>query len=99
METQAQQLDTKIELINESADPIAPRDAREDSLFEVWRKVLGRDDLGVEDNFFERGGDSSAALREALSAELPAYMAPSVFQVVDSLPLTPNGKINWNRLP
>ena len=63
METQAQQLDTKIELINESADPIAPRDAREDSLFEVWRKVLGRDDLGVEDNFFERGGDSIMAMQ------------------------------------
>ena len=53
----------EVELINESADPIAPRDAREESLFEVWRKVLGRDDLGVKDNFFERGGDSIMAMQ------------------------------------
>ncbi len=44
--------------------PAAPRrvvDARnetEGKLLEIWKQVLGKDDIGVEDDIFELGGDS-----------------------------------------
>ncbi|MBG0828841.1 amino acid adenylation domain-containing protein [Planomonospora sp. ID67723] len=38
-------------------------------------------------------------VRERLSRELPGYMVPGVFTVVDALPLTPNGKIDRSALP
>ncbi|MCP5047081.1 MAG: AMP-binding protein, partial [bacterium] len=38
-------------------------------------------------------------LRDYLSKELPVYMVPSYFVVIDKLPLMFNGKINRNALP
>jgi amino acid adenylation domain-containing protein len=38
-------------------------------------------------------------LREYLQQQLPAYMVPGSFTVLDKLPLTPNGKINRKALP
>jgi aspartate racemase len=35
-----------------------PRTAIEQQICDVWRKVLGTDRVGVEDNFFDVGGDS-----------------------------------------
>lgn len=40
-----------------------------------------------------------AALREHLFAQLPDYMLPSHFVILDALPLTPNGKVNRSALP
>ncbi|OAI22284.1 amino acid adenylation domain-containing protein [Methylomonas koyamae] len=36
----------------------APADAVEEALLGIWQKVLGRDDIGVNDNFFALGGHS-----------------------------------------
>jgi hypothetical protein len=36
--------------------------AEEAALIEIWRQVLGRDDIGPEDDFFALGGDSIAAI-------------------------------------
>ncbi|SCW49961.1 SagB-type dehydrogenase domain-containing protein [Paenibacillus tianmuensis] len=39
-------------------DHVKPRNELEQQLFDLWKAVLNRDDFGVNDNFFEAGGDS-----------------------------------------
>jgi natural product biosynthesis luciferase-like monooxygenase protein len=39
------------------------------------------------------------AIREMLRAELPEYMVPAAFMLIESLPLTPNRKIDRKALP
>ena len=41
----------------------------------------------------------ASELRTAVSTQLPDYMIPSAFVVLDTFPLTPNGKINRQALP
>ncbi|MGW6985720.1 amino acid adenylation domain-containing protein, partial [Streptomyces sp. NPDC054932] len=40
----------------------APRTATEQRIAEVWQEVLGHDRIGVEDSFFDLGGDSIRAV-------------------------------------
>jgi pyochelin synthetase len=49
----------------DAATPAAvpPRSAQEACIAAVWQEVLGVQDVGVHDDFFERGGTSLAALR------------------------------------
>jgi amino acid adenylation domain-containing protein/natural product biosynthesis luciferase-like monooxygenase protein len=47
-----------------SAPPqAAPLTALQNSLAEIWKKVLSRDEISLNDNFFEIGGDSLSGLR------------------------------------
>ncbi|WP_436319389.1 amino acid adenylation domain-containing protein [Streptomyces koyangensis] len=43
--------------------PAAPRTPTEQTLAELWAEVLGTERIGVEDGFFDLGGDSITALR------------------------------------
>ena len=38
-------------------------------------------------------------LREYMKANVPAYMIPAYFVVIDEIPLTTNGKVDFKRLP
>ncbi|MBP1202449.1 amino acid adenylation domain-containing protein [Duganella sp. 1411] len=51
---------------------VAPRTATERKLLRVWEQVLGLDGLGIDDHFFELGGDSLrvAAAIGRIKAEL-----------------------------
>jgi acyl-CoA synthetase (AMP-forming)/AMP-acid ligase II/acyl carrier protein len=60
-----------------AAAPAVPGNETEDAVLAIWREVLGTDEIGVNDDFFDLGGHSLAAaqvvarLRDALGAELP----------------------------
>ncbi len=68
-------------------------------------------DVAVVDNEDEEGNKyllayyvskeeiSTTDLREHIKDELPDYMVPSRFILLDQLPLTPNGKVDRNALP
>jgi amino acid adenylation domain-containing protein len=75
-------------------EPVAPRNAVEEVLLGIWSEALGRDGLGVDDNFFESGGHSLLAtqlvsrVREAFQAELPlarVFERPTVAGVASAL--------------
>ncbi|KZB86538.1 non-ribosomal peptide synthetase [Amycolatopsis regifaucium] len=74
---------------------VAPRDDVERLVTGVWADVLGVERIGIEDNFFDLGGDSIlgirvlSRLRAALGAEVPArllFTAPTPERLAAALP-------------
>ena len=47
----------------ERAEATAPRSAREQQLAKIWAQVLGLERVGVDESFFDLGGDSLLILR------------------------------------
>ncbi len=56
---------------------VAPRNPREEILVGIWTQILGREQVGVRDDFFDLGGHSLVAtrvlseIRRAFGVELP----------------------------
>ncbi len=48
---------------------VSPRDEREAGLAEIWQRILQLDEVGVEDNFFDLGGDSLSSVQMVVEAE------------------------------
>lgn len=51
------------EVLDASASYLAPRTKRESTLAQIWEEVLGVDRVGIEDNYFELGGDSIISIQ------------------------------------
>ncbi|MBB1062164.1 non-ribosomal peptide synthetase, partial [Marilutibacter spongiae] len=62
---------------------VAPRDATEARLAGIWQQVLGVEQVGVHDNFFEIGGDSILAI-QVVSRANQAGMGLSTKQLFDA---------------
>ncbi|MGF1426647.1 acyltransferase domain-containing protein, partial [Kitasatospora sp. LaBMicrA B282] len=74
-----------------STEQVPPRTPLEQAVTEVWEAVLGIEGIGVDDNFFDLGGDSMRGvllvgrLREAGVLDVPAaalLSAPTVAKVI-----------------
>ena len=58
-------------------EKVAPRTDAESKLSVIWRELLGKEELGVHDNFFDLGGHSLSAMqlvsriRRSFNVELP----------------------------
>lgn len=73
-----------------SSDSTPEGSPAEVALFEIWRELLGRDDFGLEDDFFLLGGDSLLVVHllfdvsERFETRLPlrtVYEAPTIRQL------------------
>ncbi|WP_344854074.1 phosphopantetheine-binding protein, partial [Pedobacter jeongneungensis] len=42
---------------------VAPENEVEEKLVEIWKEILGKDRIGIKDNFFDLGGDSIKIIR------------------------------------
>ena len=59
---------------------VQPRDAKEEILAAIWCQVLGLDRVGVDENYFELGGDSLLSIRIlARAMKEGLHISPEVF--------------------
>lgn len=60
-------------LMREEADTILPRNLQETALCVIVCEVLGLEKLGIDDNFFEVGGDSILAMQVVAKAKTQGF--------------------------
>jgi acyl-CoA synthetase (AMP-forming)/AMP-acid ligase II/thioesterase domain-containing protein len=63
-------------------DALEPTDT-ELRLIEIWRGILGSEQIGVEDNFFELGGDSLTAALMLTQAAQSFHIGPNLLPEAD----------------
>jgi amino acid adenylation domain-containing protein len=82
----------------EDRDIVAPKNDIEQAILEIWKDALGKDDISVEDNFFESGGDSimivkiHQQLQAKLSSQLTVvelFQYPKITELADFLGAAP----------
>ncbi|WP_373270803.1 thioesterase domain-containing protein [Nostoc sp. T09] len=85
---------------------IAPRNATEATLAEIWTKVLNIERVGIHDNFFDLGGNSLLSvrlleqIRKQFERDLPLsilFLNPTIEGLVNSL-LTEIDPLPWSPL-
>ena len=69
-------------LLKNNPNLVHPRNEIEQNLATVWRKVLKTDEIGIDDNFFEIGGNSLSliALHAELSQTYSSVSVPDLFK-------------------
>jgi thioesterase domain-containing protein/NAD(P)-dependent dehydrogenase (short-subunit alcohol dehydrogenase family)/acyl carrier protein len=93
---------------------VAPRNAGEEALADIWRNLLGVQELGVHDDYFDLGGSSLVAVRlfdqieRKFGVKLPLatlFDAPTIAQLAEvlsdvdvALPQTPKAAKGWSPL-
>lgn len=89
-----------------AAEGVAPRDTLERLLVGLWSEVLGRDDVGIHDDFFALGGYSLLATRlfaqieSATGERVPVsalFLAPTVATLADTI-RTQGWRSHWTSL-
>ena len=63
---------------------VAPRNPTENMLAAIWAAVLGRDAVGIHDDFFDLGGDSLGAIRLVAEVKKALGEAPPVAALLGS---------------
>ncbi|MBD2569977.1 amino acid adenylation domain-containing protein [Anabaena lutea] len=85
---------------------IAPSNAIEFQLTEIWKQVLGINSIGVKDNFFELGGHSLLAVKlftqieQKLGKKLPLatlFHSPTIEELANILSQE-NDPVSWSSL-
>lgn len=66
------------------AEYVAPRTDLERSIVAVWKEVLGVESIGVEDDFFNLGGQSFAALRAVAALRSRTKLSVSLGGLIES---------------
>jgi acyl carrier protein len=73
---------------------VAPRGPLEETLADIWAEVLGVEQIGVDDNFFDLGGHSlmltqlASRIREQFQVELPLrvlFETPTVAEMTTAI--------------
>lgn len=71
--------------------------AAEESLLKTFKEILGRDDIGVENDFFEAGGDSLKAIELVSECDMVTldniYKNKTVRKIVADKNAGPNNEI------
>ena len=76
------------------SDYIAPQNAIQQKVVEIWQELLARDPIGIQDNFFELGGDSLVAtqvmarIQESFQVEVSLrhlFQDPTVANLADAI--------------
>jgi amino acid adenylation domain-containing protein len=58
----AEALGLTSEEVPAASEVVSPRSPVEEKILEIWQEALGRTDFGIEDDFFQLGGESLAVL-------------------------------------
>jgi amino acid adenylation domain-containing protein len=90
--------------VGRSSDAAEPLTWLQWELVQIWQRVIGVERIGLEDDFFERGGNSLLAMRIAMEIEkrlgkrlalATLLEAPTIRQITDALQ-TQGGEAPWS---